>query len=293
MSKIENIDARIVAFIKSNLSTKKRFVTLSKEIAEIFKQAVEPDMVHRIKQALREQELCGAPKRSLADFYKAAKDKKPRRTRGFDDEHGDFSFKPRAVTSMVAGRTYFFTGIGFLEYRGEQTVKVLENNLDVYVFSSAGSSDGDQVRALRSFPKKRFQDLEIRELATPEDMEKLIRKLELGTCRTNLAFLSRRISENDRKASKEKCLLSGDLSVLADVSCARFRDGNKLSSLAVPSDTALSLLATEYSLVMDCGYDESLSLMRKKSGRNDFMEKIHNSYNKKGGEVSVEAPLAP
>jgi RNA polymerase-interacting CarD/CdnL/TRCF family regulator len=286
LSKSAKFPPEAVALIKSYMGKTVSNARLADMIRKKFDIAASKETVQSEKDKIRGYSTKHSIRaRSPSQDFSVASEKR-KASHKKSAELADFDFDVRPVKNPLVGKAYFVVGEGVMRYGGKEVKTILGSSMETELLIPC---DTTAARMLLRKPPKVFAKLEIRELATHEDFKNVLAKLERGTCRTSLPSSRAGETESVRKLKWDAYLLSGDLSVLADVICARFRDQKRTDNpLIRAADRALDILAIEYAEVHGTSKAAAIQLLYEASGRNDKIAEINKTYGGKGPSAAAE-----
>lgn len=266
-----DLSPEIITHIKENLNLRIGHAVFANRLSEKFGEVVTAEQVAHTKDRLKAE---NAEKPKPGKSFATAAKRTAQKTTPSRNKDPDFVFQRAIVKQPEVSKPYFVRDVGLVEYWGAEDTKVLGVNMRTHVFVSATYED----RVKRLIPDHKMKDMRFMALAAPADFKKVFEKLENGTCHIKLPKRGPHKPDADVKADWDRLLLSGDLGILANIVCARFRDGRDENPLKMAADKALALLSNEYALVTGDVPSNTLKKFYAVSGRDDKMAEIEATY---------------
>lgn len=281
MSESSKLPPLVVDHIRKRLTKTIGNKVLAEQISRKFGIAVTGDQVAnarailkgktppRPRVVLKEHDMSGAFETSVApngDVHA------PRKRGPFKD--ADYKFIPARVSKPQEGVAYFVSGMGLMTYCGTEDFVYEGCSYKTHVLKPAHQ---DFNKTVHRVPNHNFADVSMRALATNDQMSAVMNKLEHGRCEIVLPL--RKESNHDAWVRKwDDIVKGGNLSELADISCAQFREGVSSSMLLSFAVEALELISQEFALVHGIALGDARIAVNIYSGKDENTRKLMDKY---------------
>ncbi len=277
MSESSKLPPLVVDHIRERLTKTIGNKVLAEQISRKFGMAVTGDQVAharailkgktppRPRVVLKEHDMSGAFETSVAPNGDAQASRKH-----VPSKDADYKFVPARVSKPQDGNVYFFSGLGLMTYCGVDGFNYQGLTYRTHVLKPAFP---DFNKTVHRIPEVSFKEIEIRALATKDQMSAIMRKLEHGRCETKLPL--RKENNYDSWAKKWDAIVKGgNISELADISCAQFREGVNSNMLLASAVEALDLISQEFALVHGISLRDARIAINIYSGKDENTRKL-------------------